>query len=330
MPYGSTVLRLDLGRLRLQVLELDELAGSSIARVRVATRSSSAPDVRRGSLGQVERAEGLLELRADAVERRVRAGRDHRADELERQPDRPRLERRQPRRAAERVAEELLVDVHLVAVQLGVDGVAAAAEVDEVEEREVLLERLGRDREPLDEIAAPGSPRRARRRRRRAGRRAATAGRRSAPARPGRPAGRRRGSRHGTIRSAAGSGGGALVRPAGAAQPLGHEPAQRRGLERDRAAVLAQDPAGEQRQRGVLGHEDVALDPVAGPRRTRARPTRPCRARARRAPRRRRRRTAIRRGRGTPRCRSSRASGNRARAASRSGSPSGCARRGSS
>ena len=55
--------------------------------------------------------------------------------------------------AAERVAEELLVDVHLVAVQLGVDGVAAAAEVDEVEQRQVLLERLGRDREALDQLA---------------------------------------------------------------------------------------------------------------------------------------------------------------------------------
>ena len=74
--------------------------GPSIARVSVATRSSSAPDVRRGRLGQVERAEGLLELRADAVERRVRAGGDHRADELERQPDRARLERRQARRRA--------------------------------------------------------------------------------------------------------------------------------------------------------------------------------------------------------------------------------------
>ncbi len=42
--------------------------------------------------------------------------------------------------------------MHLVAVQLGVDGVAAAAEVDEVEQRQVLLERLGRDREPLDQL----------------------------------------------------------------------------------------------------------------------------------------------------------------------------------
>src|SRR5438477_10169045 len=80
------------------------------------------------------------------------AGGDHRPDELEREPDRARLERRQSRRPPERVAEELLVHVHLVAVQLRVDGVAAAAEVDEVEQREVFLERLGRDREALREV----------------------------------------------------------------------------------------------------------------------------------------------------------------------------------
>ena len=125
---------------------------SSIAWVSVATRSSSSPTCGVGRLGQLERAERLLELRAHAVERRVRAGGDHRADELEREPDRARLERRQPRRAAERVAEELLVDVHLVAVQLGVDRVAAAAEVDEVEQRQVLLELLGGDREAVDEL----------------------------------------------------------------------------------------------------------------------------------------------------------------------------------
>ena len=120
--------------------------------VSFATRSSSAPICRVGRLREVERAERLLELRADAVERRVGAGGDHRPDELERQPDRPRLERRQPRRPAERVAEELLVDVHRVAAQLRVDRVAAAAEVDEVEQREVLLELLARDREPVDEL----------------------------------------------------------------------------------------------------------------------------------------------------------------------------------
>ena len=53
---------------------------------------------RLGRLAEVELAEGLLELLADALERRVRVGRDHRADELECEPDRARLERRQPGR----------------------------------------------------------------------------------------------------------------------------------------------------------------------------------------------------------------------------------------
>ena len=134
--------RHDLLLLGLQVLDLDELV--LVDRLReLVDEILLGADVRRGCLREVERAERLLELRADAVERRVRAGGDHRADELEREADRARLERRQPRRPAERVAEELLVDVHLVAVQLGVDGVAAAAEVDEVEQREMLLELLG-------------------------------------------------------------------------------------------------------------------------------------------------------------------------------------------
>ena len=134
--------RLDLGRLGLQVLELDEPPAVDRAGQRRDEVLLGA-GLRRRGLREVELAERLLELRAHAVERRARAGGDHRPDELEREPDRARLERRQPRRPAERVAEELLVDVHLVAVQLRVDGVAAAAEVDEVEQREVLLERLG-------------------------------------------------------------------------------------------------------------------------------------------------------------------------------------------
>ena len=107
-----------------------------------AERRDEAPPRRRRAARASARARtGRRSPRASAhaLERRVRVGGDHRADELEREPDRARLERRQPRRRAERVAEELLVDVHVVAVQLGVDRVAAAAEVDEVEQREVLL-----------------------------------------------------------------------------------------------------------------------------------------------------------------------------------------------
>src|SRR5207237_2020807 len=79
-------------------------------------------------------------------------GGDQRPHELEREADRARLERRKPRRGAERVTEELLVDVHLVAVQLRVDGVAAAAEVDEVEQREMILQLLVRDLEALHQV----------------------------------------------------------------------------------------------------------------------------------------------------------------------------------
>ena len=165
---------------------------SSIACVSLSTRSSSSPTCGAGVCVRSNCAEGLLELRAHALERRVRAGRDHRADELEREPDRARLERRQAGRAAEGVAEELLVDVHLVAVQLGVDRVAAAAEVDEVEQREVLLERLARDREAVDELLRRDHALALLAARRSGGRRAATAARRSAPGRPGRRSARPR------------------------------------------------------------------------------------------------------------------------------------------
>src|SRR5207244_11506572 len=92
-----------------------------------------------------ELAGRLLERLPHAGERPVRFRRDHRPDELEREPDRARLERRQARGGAERVAEELLVDVDLVATELRVDRVTAAAEVDEVQQGQVLLERLLRD-----------------------------------------------------------------------------------------------------------------------------------------------------------------------------------------
>ena len=101
---------------------------------------------------EIELAERLLELPTHLVERAVSLGGDHRPHELEREPDRPRLEGRQPRRRPERVAEQLLVHVDAVAAQLGVDRVAAAAEVHEVEQREMLLERLGRDHEAVDEL----------------------------------------------------------------------------------------------------------------------------------------------------------------------------------
>ena len=55
----------------------------------------------------------------------------------------------------------------------------------------------------------------------------------------------------------------ALVRGARGPGALDAEAAQLGRLERDRATVLAEDPAGEQVRRGVLGREDVAVDAVA-------------------------------------------------------------------
>ena len=187
-------------------------------------------------------------------------GGDHRADELEREPDRARLERRQTRRRAEGVAEELLVDVDLVAAQLGVDGVAAAAEVDEVQQREVLLERLLGDlREPLDEVA-----------RRDGGARLLATGReqvgeerlehpeplRVDRARSGAPAtllGRPR-LRLRRRRRRAG------VALDDAAEARRDAPAQLVRLERNGAAVESQDPGGEVREVGVRRDEDAVLD----------------------------------------------------------------------
>ena len=150
--YGSTRCGRALLLALLQVVDLDQAPFAQAAAERADEVLLGPLHVRLGRLRELELAEGLLELGAHAVERRARVGGDHRADELERQPDRARLERRQARRRAEGVAEQLLVHADRVAVELGVDGVAAAAEVDEVEQREVLLERLERDVETLDQL----------------------------------------------------------------------------------------------------------------------------------------------------------------------------------
>ena len=219
-------------------------------------------DLQHRRLGQVEGTERLLELGSDAVEWGVGPRGDHRPDELQRQPDRARLERRQPRWAPEGVAEELLVDVHRVPAQLGVDRITAAAEVDEVEQREVLLELFARDRETVDEllrgdvrlavVAAGGEEVREQR---------------LQDAEPLRCDGPRRtlGERIGDLARNLGSrfGGRAFVGPSRGARTLGHEPAQLGRLERDGASVLPQDPAGQQRERRVLGDEDVLFEPVA-------------------------------------------------------------------
>src|SRR6185312_13962247 len=106
-------------------------------------------DLRVGRLRELELSERLLELLPHAVERCVRVGGDHGADELQGEPDRACLERSQARCASERVPVQLLVDVHAVTLERGVDRVTATAEVDEVEELEVLFELFLWNVEPL-------------------------------------------------------------------------------------------------------------------------------------------------------------------------------------
>ena len=231
----------------LPVLDLDELAGLDRVAQRRDQRLLGLVRLRRRRLLELELAERLLELLAHAVERPVRLGGDHRPDELEREPDRACLERRQSRRRAERVAEELLVDVDLGAAQLGVDGVAAAAEVDEVEQREMLLDRLLGDlREALDEVAGRDD-----------GARLVAAGgeevreQRLEDAEALRVDGTGRPLRHllGHDRARLGGhGGGGGVDRCDAAQAAGDLAAQRVRLERHRAAVEPQDPGGEVRE----------------------------------------------------------------------------------
>ena len=226
----------------------------------VATSFSSArADTGLGRLAEVELAERLLELLAHALERRVRIGRDHRADELEGEPDRARLERGQPRRRAERVAEELLLDVDLVAVELGVDRVAAAAEVDEVQELEVLLDRLGRDVEAHADVR--GREHRVRvvtaavEQVREQGLQEPEALRRDGAGRPlvlvdGRLCRLGR-----DLRRFLGM---ALVHQVEVGAHLAPE---LRGRERHRPPVLTQDPGGELPEVGVVRDEDAVLDP---------------------------------------------------------------------
>ncbi len=195
----------------------------------------------------------------------MRVGRDHRPDVLEREPDRPGLERRQPRRCTERVAPQLLVDVDRALSQLRVDRVTAAAEVDEVEQRQVLLELVrGDGGEALEQLGRRdlGLPLLA-------ARREQVGEQRLQDTEPLR--------RHGTGRAldgavalhqrrlARGARGFALVPLTHAAQRGPDFLLQLVRLERHGATVLAQHPRGELGDGRVLGDEDVVLE-------------RPCRA----------------------------------------------------
>ena len=103
-------------------------------------------------VGEGVGAERRLDLLAHRRERRVGLGGDQRRDDVERPQERLGLERREPGGPAERVAVELLVDVDVAVLGRAVDGVAAAAEVDEVQQVEALLELLRREPEPALEL----------------------------------------------------------------------------------------------------------------------------------------------------------------------------------
>ena len=74
------------------------------------------------------------------------------AEEVDRGDQRLRLQRQQPRRAGEVVAVGLGVDLDLVAQDLRVEDVGAAAEVDDVEQLDVLLQLLGGQLQPLAQV----------------------------------------------------------------------------------------------------------------------------------------------------------------------------------
>src|SRR6266542_2280716 len=128
----------------LLVLDLDEAVLADRGGERLDECGFLAVEMRLARLGEVELAEGLHELLAHLVDRGVRVRGDSGADEIQREVDRARLERRQPRRRAERVPVELLVDAYHAFVEFGVDRVAAAAEVDEIQQGEVIRELIRR------------------------------------------------------------------------------------------------------------------------------------------------------------------------------------------
>ncbi len=159
-PDGKLALdrvRLDLAHARgvvtvLQVLDLDHEALLGAVAEHLDERLLGRGVARLGRAGEIEAPERLFQLLAHALQRRVRIGRDRRPDVLDREANRARFEWSELRRPAEHVAVQLLLDPDDVAVVLGVHGVAAAAEIDEVEEREVILELLERDGEPSRDL----------------------------------------------------------------------------------------------------------------------------------------------------------------------------------
>src|SRR5205809_1030260 len=148
--------------------------------------------------------------------------------------------------------------MYLAVAKLGVDGVAAAAEVDEIQELEVLLERLGRDVESFADLDrgdrrlcfVPAAVEQVRKERLEQA-----------------EALRRHGARGSLLGLEAG-----LLRRRGDIRELpfvplldeleirAHLPAKLRRGERDGPPVLAQDPGRELPQVGIVRDEAVVLD----------------------------------------------------------------------
>ena len=94
-------------------------------------------------------AERLDDLLAGALQAALR---QVVAEEVDRRDQRLRLQRQQPRRAGEVVAVGLGVDLDLVALDFGVEDVGAAAEVDDVEQLDVLPQLLAGQLEALAQV----------------------------------------------------------------------------------------------------------------------------------------------------------------------------------
>ena len=223
---------------------------------RIVTACSSASvSCGFGRVGEGVGAERRLDLLAHRRERRVGLGRDQRRDDVERPQERLGLERREPGGPAERVAVELLVDVNVAVLGGAVDGVAAAAEVDEVQQVEALLELLRREPEPAPGARPPRPAPRPRRRSGRAGRPGAPGGARTAPGATGPGMRGAAAARAPRPRPAAGAAGTARGSPrVGVDHGLqvgGHGLDDRVGLDGVRAPAQREDPRRERREVGV-------------------------------------------------------------------------------
>ena len=136
----------------LLVLDLDQVTLADAFRERGDEVGFRVTGAWFGRLRELELAERLLELLADAVERRVRVRGDHRADEFEREADGARLQWCQARGKSEGVTVQLFVDMDAFSLERGVDGVTPPAEVDEVEQLQMLLELILGNVKALDDL----------------------------------------------------------------------------------------------------------------------------------------------------------------------------------